>query len=61
MAHAQRLLDHAERMAKKAVAEGSVRVALLAIGEQRNVLKLFGEVMGEIKFNRATAVLWACN
>ncbi len=52
MAHAQRLLDDAERMGKKAEGDGLLRVALLAIGEQRNVLKLFGEVMGEIRTNQ---------
>ncbi len=49
MGHAQRLLEEAERMARKAESEGSVRLVLLAIAEQRNVLKLCGEVMGEIR------------
>ena len=49
MGHVQRLLEEAERMARKAEAEGSIRLVLLAIAEQRNVLKLCAEVMGEIK------------
>jgi hypothetical protein len=49
MSHAQRLLEEAERMARKAEAEGSIRLVLLAIAEQRNVLKLCAEIMGEIQ------------
>jgi hypothetical protein len=49
MSHAQRLLEEAERMARKAESEGSIRLVLLAIAEQRNVLKLFADIMGEIK------------
>jgi hypothetical protein len=52
MEHAQRLLDDPERMARKAEDDGSIRVALLAIGEQRNVLKLLGKVMGRSKRTR---------
>jgi hypothetical protein len=36
MSHAQRLLEEAERMAKKAEAEGSFRLVLLAIDRNSN-------------------------
>jgi hypothetical protein len=36
-------------MATKAEAEGPIRLVLLAIAEQRNLLKLFPEIMGEIQ------------
>jgi hypothetical protein len=49
MAHAQRLLSEAERLGRKAEESGFIRVAITAIGEQRNVLKLLGEVLGTIK------------
>lgn len=49
LAYAQHLMEEAERLGKKAEAEGAIRVALCAIGEQRNVLRLFGEILGKLK------------
>ena len=49
LAHAQRLLSEVERLGRKAEESGFIRVAPAAIGEQRNVLKLLGEVLETIK------------